>query len=39
MLDSLLLNGGSGDRPDGFYVRPVFDDEVIVLARINPTGS
>ena len=35
--DGLLLNGGSAViGPDGFYVAgPVFDDEVIVLARIN----
>ncbi len=36
-MDGLLLNGGSAViGPDGFYVAgPVFDDEVIVLARIN----
>ena len=35
--EALLLNGGSAViGPDGFYVAgPVFDDEVIVLARIN----
>jgi nitrilase len=37
VANGLLLNGGSAViGPDGFYVAgPVFDDEVIVLARIN----